>query len=500
MNFNSARHVARAAFDWPSKEAVIFEDRTWNYSSFNGAVSETAAVLRNAGIERGERVVILGQNSDEYVILCMATARIGAVAVLLNYRLSYGELEYLITDSDPVAIVFDEEYASVAQQLQGLVRHLKLAAVLYSESDNPDSLSALRRAHTGDVVVDEQMDANDLDRIIYTSGTTSHPKGVMLTHGNAEWNLMTMVLEGCNQTDERTLLFAPLYHIGAQELPGMRVFAVGGTMVIMRKFDARGVLEAIDQYGITGMVMVSTMVHIMRDLPDRLSFDTSTLRWVVFGQVPENMLDELKVIFPNALLKNSYGLTEACSMASAVTGDLQAKYPLSPGRVVATLEMEIVDDNDNVLPRGSVGEVVLRGPKIMSGYWRKPEATEEAFRNGWFHTGDMGYLDDQGLLYVVDRKKDMIRTGGENVSSQEVERVIYETGAVAEVAVVPKPDEKWGEIIRAVVVVRPGETLTAAQVIDHCRSHLASFKVPKLVEFRDELPRNPSGKILKREL
>lgn len=500
MNYNSARHVARAAFDWAQKDAIIFEGHTWTYAEFDAAVSESAATLLAAGIEQGERVAVLGQNSDEYVILCMATARIGAVAVLLNYRLSYGELEYLVNDSDPVAIVFDEEYSEVARQLQGLIENLKLTATIYGESERPDSLRSLRQRHAGVVVPDAMMGADDLDRILYTSGTTSHPKGVMLTHGNAEWNLLTMILEGCNRADERTLVFAPLYHIGAQELPGMRVFAVGGTMVIMRKFDARGVLEAIDKHGITGMVMVSTMVHIMRDLPDRLAFDTSTLRWVVFGQVPENMLDELRNIFPNALLKNSYGLTEACSMASAITGDLQAKYPLSPGRAVATLEMEIVDDEDRLVPRGVVGEVVLRGPKIMAGYWRKPEATEEAFRHGWFHTGDMGYLDERGLLYVVDRKKDMIRTGGENVSSQEIERVIYETGKVAEVAVVPKPDEKWGEIIRAVIVVRAGETLTSAQVIEHCRAHMASFKVPKVVEFRDELPRNPSGKILKREL
>jgi fatty-acyl-CoA synthase len=221
---------------------------------------------------------------------------------------------------------------------------------------------------------------------------------------------------------------------------------------------------------------------------------------LVFGQVPENMLGEIRAIFPNAALRNSYGMTECCSTATIIDDANQRLRPLSPGKVVSTLEMKIVDDDDREVERGQVGEIVLRGPKVMLGYWRLPDETAEALKGGWLHTGDMGMQDEAGFLYVVDRKKDMIRTGGENVSSQEVERVIYEMGTVAEVAAVGVPDDKWGESIKVVIVPRPGETIEAVDVIAHCRRHLAAFKAPKLVEFRTELPRNPSGKILKREL
>jgi acyl-CoA synthetase (AMP-forming)/AMP-acid ligase II len=271
-------------------------------------------------------------------------------------------------------------------------------------------------------------------------------------------------------------------------------------MVIMRRFDAESVLKAVSTYSITGMVMVSTMVHIMRDLPNRLSYDTSSLTWLVFGQVAENMLEDIRAIFPNASLKNSYGLTESCSTATTIDDVHQKLFPTSPGRVVACFDLRIVDEDGNEVPRGHLGEIVLKGPKTMLGYWRNPTATAEALRDGWLHTGDVGYLDANDLLYVIDRKKDMIRTGGENVASQEIERVIYELEWVAEVAVVGIADEKWGERIRAVIVPRDGFTPSQVELIEHCKGKLASFKVPKEVLFRSELPRNPSGKVLKRDL
>jgi acyl-CoA synthetase (AMP-forming)/AMP-acid ligase II len=500
MNYNSALHVSRRAETSPNTPAVIFEGRTWSYSSLDEAVSATAAVLGAYGVGRGDRVAILGLNSDEYVIACLAVARVGGTSVLLNYRLTLDELKYLVSDSEPVAILVDEDFAGLLDDLVRVTSDVRLAALLFSPEDSSRTLKAMRSAHVGTVVDDAHVGPDDLDRILYTSGTTSRPKGVMLSFGNATWNVLTQMLEGCCAADERTLVFAPLYHIGAQELPGMRVLAAGGTMVVMRRFDAPTVLEMVQEHRITGMVMVSTMIHIMHDLPNRLDFDTSSVRWLVFGQVPENMLDEIRAIFPNAALRNSYGMTECCSTATIIDDANQRIRPLSPGKVVSTLDMKIVDDDDREVERGQVGEIVLRGPKVMLGYWRLPNETAEALKGGWLHTGDMGMQDEAGFLYVVDRKKDMIRTGGENVSSQEVERVIYEMGTVAEVAAVGVPDDKWGESIKVVIVPRPGESIEAADVIAHCRRHLAAFKAPKLVEFRAELPRNPSGKILKREL
>lgn len=500
MNYNVVANITRQVEVRPSHTAIAFNDRRWSYSDLNKAVSATAHVLRSASVKRGDRVAILGLNSDEYVIAQLAVGRLGAISVLLNYRLTAEELKYLLGDSEPVALLFDEEFLSIKDELVESTPSILFSALVHTDSASDHSLAKLRAEHLGIEVSDEFMEADDLDRILYTSGTTSRPKGVMLTHGNAWWNTLTMMTEGCCSSDERTLIFAPLYHIGAQDLPGTRVFAVGGTMVIMRRFDVEGVLQQIQEHRITGMVLVSTMIHMLIDLPSRMDFDTSSLRWMIFGQVPENMLLEVRKIFPRAAIKNSYGLTEVCSMATTIDDENQRRFPLSPGKVVATLQMKIVNDDGSEVERGKLGEILLRGPKVMRGYWRLPDVTTETMKNGWLHTGDVGYLDQNGFLYVVDRKKDMIRTGGENVSSQEVERVIYEMGTVAEVAVVPQPDEKWGEIIKAVVVARPGETITEEQVVTHCRVHLASYKQPRVVEFRTELPRNPSGKVLKREL
>lgn len=500
MNYNFSCHLRRWAEIDPSREAIRFEDKRWSYGNLNNAVNETAWFLSSSGVTRDDRVAILAMNSDEYVIACLAVARLGAVSVLLNYRLALAELKYLIEDCEPVAILMDGDFHEMRMHLEESIVDLRCSCMLYSENDEFETLSQLRRSFQGKVFEDEVLGVDALDRILYTSGTTSRPKGVMLSHGNATWNLFTQMLEGCNSSDERTLIFAPLYHIGAQELPGLRVFGVGGLMVVMRRFDAKAVLESVDEHRITGMVMVSTMIHIMRDLPDRHKFDTSSLRWIVFGQVPENMLEEIQLIFPRASLKNSYGLTETCSTVTAIDPISQVKNPTSPGRVVSTLELDIVDDNDVSVSAREIGEIVVRGPKTMLGYWRQPEATAEAMKNGWLHTGDVGWRDESGLIFIVDRKKDMIRTGGENVASQEVERVIYEIEWVAEVAVVGSPDEKWGERIRAVIVPRPGMSGSVEAVLAHCRSHLATFKIPKDIEFWDELPRNPSGKVLKSEI
>ena len=500
MNYNSTLQLEKWSITNPEKSAIVFEDRDMSYSELNKRVNASARCLVEYGIEKGDRIAILGMNSDEYVIACLAISRIGAVAVLLNYRLALEELKYLVDDSEPVALMVDSDFLEIAKDLEASINELKLSCILYADTQLDNSLSTLRSQFSDEKVELAYMDQNSLERILYTSGTTSRPKGVMLSHGNSWWNLVTQILAGCNSPDEKTLVFAPLYHIGAQELPGMRIFGVGGQMVVMRRFDAESVLKAVSTYSITGMVMVSTMVHIMRDLPNRLSFDTSSLTWLVFGQVPENMLEDIRAIFPNASLKNSYGLTESCSTVTTIDDAYQRRYPTSPGRVVPCLDLRIVDENGNEVSRGELGEVVVKGPKTMLGYWRNPLATAEVLQDGWLYTGDVGYLDTNDLLYVVDRKKDMIRTGGENVASQEVERVIYELEWVAEVAVVGVRDEKWGERIRAVVVPREGVTPSQEQIVQHCKEKLASFKVPKEVLFRSELPRNPSGKVLKRDL
>ena len=247
MNYNFSCHLRRWAEIYPDREAIRFEDKRWSYGSLNHVVDETAWFLSDSGVTCGDRVAILAMNSDEYVIACLAVARLGAVSVLLNYRLALAELKYLIEDCEPVAILMDGDFHEMRKQLEESIVDLRCSFILHSEEKDIETLSSLRVSSKGKVYQDEILGVDALDRILYTSGTTSRPKGVMLSHGNATWNLFTQMLEGCNSSDERTLIFAPLYHIGAQELPGLRVFGVGGLMVVMRRFDARAVLEAVDE-------------------------------------------------------------------------------------------------------------------------------------------------------------------------------------------------------------------------------------------------------------
>ena len=246
--------------------------------------------------------------------------------------------------------------------------------------------------------------------------------------------------------------------------------------------------------------MVSTMVHIMRDLPNRLSYDTSSLTWLVFGQVPENMLADIRAIFPNASLKNSYGLTESCSTVTTIDDAYQRRYPTSPGRVVPCLDLRIVDENGNEVSRGELGEVVVKGPKTMLGYWRNPLATAEVLRDGWLYTGDIALTDDEGFIWIQDRLKDMIISGGENIYPAEIENLLMKHPGIADGAIIGVPDPTWGESVKAVVVLKPDAQLQERELINWMRERMAHFKCPKSVDFVDAMPRNPTGKLLKRVL
>jgi acyl-CoA synthetase (AMP-forming)/AMP-acid ligase II len=271
-------------------------------------------------------------------------------------------------------------------------------------------------------------------------------------------------------------------------------------MVLMRRFDPVSILAAIDRHRIVGMTMVATMVHMIRELPERLDFDTSSVRWLIFSQVAERLFRDTQVVFPGARLIEGYGLTETCNgIAYLDQAHMETKLG-SVGRPVHQVDLAVVDDDDVEIPIGELGEIVVRGPKVSPGYWNDAEATAQAHRNGWFHTGDIGRFDADGYLYVVDRKKDMIRSGGENMASSEIERVLYDHPAVSQAAVVAAPHPKWNEVPVAFVVRRGGEEVSESELVSFCARRLAKFKVPTRIMFLDDLPRNPSGKVLKREL
>ena len=337
---------------------------------------------------------------------------------------------------------------------------------------------------------------------MYTSGTTDRPKGVMHTYENFYWKCMDHVISLEMTAKDRLLSVGPLYHVGAFDLPGIAIWWIGGSIVLHRQFDEAAVLADIEREKITCAWFAPVMVARLLAFPDRAKYDLSSFKWCIAGgeKTPEDRIREFSSLFTNARFVDGFGLTETCSGDTLMDEGMEIEKIGSTGRALAHVEIEIRDDEGKVLPPRAEGEICLRGPKITSGYWKDPDKTAKSFFGDWFRTGDVGYLDEDGFLFITDRKKDMIISGGENIASSEVERVIYKFPEVTECAVIGMPDPKWGERPVAIVVLRPGATLSAESIIARCRENLAPFKVPKDIHFRQALPRNPSGKVLKREL
>jgi acyl-CoA synthetase (AMP-forming)/AMP-acid ligase II len=344
--------------------------------------------------------------------------------------------------------------------------------------------------------------ADDLHRLMYTSGTTGRPKGVMITHANLAWKNYAHITEFGFTSDDVGLACGPLYHVGALDLVTTTMIAVGATTIIHKTFDAQMVVDEIERSRVTLVWTAPAMVRAILDVPDIETRDLSSVRVIIAGgeKMPIPFIERLRATFPSAWFADAYGLTETVSGDTFLDRESTITKLGSVGRACLYLDLEIWDEERNVVPAGEPGEVVLRGPKVFKGYWRDPDATAAAFAGGWFHTGDIGVKDEDGYVYIVDRLKDMIVSGGENIASSEVERVLYEHAAVSEAAVVGSPDEKWGEVPIAFVVLHENAAMSADELIDHCRAQLARFKVPRQVTFIDALPRNPSGKVLKREL
>jgi fatty-acyl-CoA synthase len=337
---------------------------------------------------------------------------------------------------------------------------------------------------------------------MYTSGTTDRPKGVMHSYQNWYWKTLDHVVALGLGRDDRLLVVGPLYHVGAFDLPGLAVLTTGGTLIVLREFDPDAALAAIAAERVSGAWMAPVMLNRLLAHPDRGRHDLSSLRWMIGGgeRTPEERIREFRSLFPSARYVDAYGLTETCSGDTLMDPGRELDRIGSVGRAVPHVRIQIRDDDGRPLPAGETGEICLRGPKVTAGYWRDPAKTAASFFGEWFRTGDVGHLDDEGFLYLTDRRKDMIITGGENVASSEVERVLYQLPQVSEAAVVGLPDERWGERVVAVLVLRPGTALAQAELDAYCRARLAGFKVPRQLVLLEALPRNPSGKVLKRVL
>jgi len=500
---NWSRILEQNAEKHPDKECLVGLGKRYTYGDLEERVRSLAQGLINLGLGKGDTVAILLYNCCEYLEITFAVNRIGGTWLPLNFRLAGEEFHYILENSEAKALITEPEFlpviSPIRERLPGLKHYLMFGLDAPEGWSKYDELIESNRSSNpphADVGLD------DLHRLMYTSGTTAYPKGVMLTYGNLYWKNIAHILTFNLSAVDRTLVVGPLYHVGGMDLPATGTLYAGGSLVILRKFDTIEVLRAIDREKITNLWLSPAMTIMLFNESTFEQYDVSSIRFIIDGgeKMPVKLIKEFKEKFPNAWFADAYGLTETVSGDTFLAKDRMMDKIGSVGKAVPHLHVRVLDENDEQVPANALGEICLKGPKVFKGYWKNAEATAEAMKGGWFHTGDIGTLDEDGYLFIIDRKKDMILSGGENIASLEVERVLYELPEILEAAVVGIPHPKWLEVPKAYVALKPGASLSEEALIDHCRKKLAKFKVPKEVEFVDQLPRNPSGKVLKREL
>ncbi|MGW0019814.1 acyl-CoA synthetase [Rhodococcus sp. NPDC003382] len=487
----------RSAARFPDRVALRFADRTFTYRELDAAVSRTAAHLRSLGLEQGDRVAGYGTNSDAYVLGYLGAARAGLVHVPINYALRGEELSYLLGQSGAKAVLFDPPLRTNLDDVLPVVP----AEHVVPLRDADDSLLAV--ASAGEVPdVDGGASGGDLVQLLYTSGTTSKPKGAMMTHGALVHEYTSSIVALDLAADDNPLICMPLYHSAAMHVFLMPYLAVGATITLLPSPDIPEILRLIESERIGSLFLAPTVWVPLANHPDLETRDLSSLRKAQYGAsiMPVTVLNRLRERYPDLGFYNCFGQSEIGPLACVLGPDEHADRPSSCGRAVLFVETRVVDADGNDVPDGEPGEILYRSPQLCLGYWDNPEATAEAFRDGWFHSGDLVTRDAEGYITVVDRIKDVINTGGILVASREVEDALYTHPAVAEVAVIGTPDEKWIEAVTAVVVLKDGHEVAESDLIVHVKERLAPFKVPKIVRFVDTLPRNQSGKLLKREL
>jgi acyl-CoA synthetase (AMP-forming)/AMP-acid ligase II len=492
--------LAYHAMRTPDSPICSFGDEVVTYGEMAERSAALAGGLHAHGVRSGDVVGLLSYNCIEFLETIFAANYLGAIAMPINWRLAAPEVRYILEHSEARALVCDESLVDLANEAtKGMEGALLRACIARPAPPEWTALADLRRPVD---VPAARVGGDDVHRLMYTSGTTGRPKGVMLTHANLAWkNLAHLVEFGITGAD-LGLACGPLYHVGALDLTTTTLIAAGAKVIIHRAFEAAAVVDEIERSRVTTVWLAPAMVKDIMALPGIDQRDLSSVRLVINGgeKMPIPLIERIQRVFPSAWFADAYGLTETVSGDTFLDRDSIVTKLGSVGRTCLFLELDIWDEDGRSLPAGERGEVVLRGPKVFKGYWRDPEATAAAFAGGWFHTGDIGVRDEDGYLWIVDRLKDMILSGGENIAGSEVERVLYEHDAVLEVAVVGRPDERWGEVPVAFVVLKADATASKDELVEHCRGQLARFKVPKDVLFLDALPRNPSGKVLKREL
>ncbi|MCF8034559.1 MAG: AMP-binding protein [Desulfarculaceae bacterium] len=486
----------------PDKTAIIFEDRSWTYGQFNRRVNRLCWALGALGLSKGDKVAVLALNGPEYLEIYHACAKLGVWMVPVNYRLKSPEVGYRLAHSRASAMILGPEYLLLFDSLEPEIKRAVAGRILVlGQEPPPVGMASYEQmlASGGEQEPEVNLSPEDVLFIGYTGGTTGRSKGALTSNRAIVAGYLYKVLDYGLGTGEVTLNPGPFWHTAPRNFSSLALY-MGGTTVIMRSFDPREYLRLVARHRVSYSFLVPTMFSAILGLPDHQEHDTSSLKVLMSGGSPlPTPVKEAALKRFGAVLHEFYAATETLIVTSIGARDMNRKIR-SVGRPVWDAYVKLLDDRGKPVPQGQVGEIYMQCPSIFSGYYRDPDKTAAAFKDGWFTLGDMGRLDDEGFLYIVDRRTDMVISGGENIYPSEVEEVLLGHPKIAEVAVVGVPDDKWGETLKAVVVLKPGEESSYQEIATFCADKLADYLKPRSVDFVSELPRSPVGKVLKRKL
>lgn len=480
-----------------------------SYFQANQRANQFAHSLLATGLKKGDRFSYISKNSIDMAVMYFAASKVGVIPVPLNYRLAPRELLYIINDADSKAVFCEAEFIPAIDAVKNEINQVGTFVQL-GQTSQMDGWS-LFESWLADDVTEPDVDVSELDQIyqMYTSGTTGLPKGAMLSHSAISNNIeMGVRFIGMSIGNERSLIVAPMYHAAAA-MSVMSVAATCNTMIIHTEFKAAAVVDSLSDENITLTTLVPAMIQAcLVEVPDLGDREFPSLRQITYGASPialetlQSAMEKFACGFAQG-----FGMTELSCLAAGMCRETHERalagepgLLLSAGRAILGTQIKIVDEHDNEVAHGTIGEILVHGPQLMMGYWNLPEATEKALAGGWMHTGDAAYMDDEGFIYIQDRIKDMVVSGAENIYPAEVESALFKHPSVADAAVIGIPSEKWGESVLAFVVVKKGESIGVSELIEFCREHLAGFKLPRQIEFVGEIPRNASGKALKNDL
>ena len=509
---NTTEFLSLASAIVPERIATIFEGRRISYGKLQERVNRLANALSDLGVGAGDRVATIQVNCPEHIEAYFATAKLDAIYVPLNFRVKSDELDFMLNEAGSKVLFVGSRYHDLVQSATHKGPGIHTLVALDGQAPSWLPYEELLASGSDEERL-PQADEDDTTIILFTAGTTGTPKGVMLTHNSFSSYILSNVQPADPEVEERNILTVPLHHIAGIQAAMSAVYG-GRTLIIQRQFEPKEWMEMAQRERANRAMMVPTMLKQILDHPEFSRYDLSSLEVITYGAAPMPLEVIRKAIqrFPGTRFINAFGQTETASTITALPPEdhdlsgspeeveRKLKRLSSIGKPLDDVEVRIVDEEGNDQPHGQVGEIVARGSRLMKGYWHQEDATRETLRNGWLYTGDLGYADEDGYIFLAGRAKDFIKRGGEMISPEEVEQVLHSHPAVDEAAIIGVPDDLWGERVRAVVVTRPGHLVTDEDLIEYCRQRLASFKKPESVVFVSELPRNPMGKVLKRVL